>query len=197
MSTESGKGRGIAPGAINEQLRSRLANHWKAYAFQGAVLTILGICAIAAPLAATLASTLFFGWLLIIGGVIGGAASFQAFGHSGFWSSFALSVLAVLLGAVIVYDPFAGAVTLTWMMGVYFVLTAVFQFQLAGHLREGGKGGLILSAVINLLLAAILVIGLPGTAVWAIGMYLGVSLLFSGVSLFFAAIGARNAQRIR
>ena len=48
-----------------------LHEHWKSYALQGALMTVIGTLALFAPWAATLATTLFFGWLLIMGGVLG------------------------------------------------------------------------------------------------------------------------------
>ncbi|QOG07192.1 HdeD family acid-resistance protein [Aureimonas sp. OT7] len=180
---------------VESRFRTELHDHWKAYAFQGVLLLVVGFLALMAPLAATLASTLFFGWLLIIGGIIGIVAAFQARRHSGFWSSLALAVLVTILGAVIVYDPFAGAITLTWMLATYFVLSAFLEFALAKAVRSGSRGGwwaLVLTGILNLVLAALLVLGLPGTAVWAVGVYLGISFIFSGVGLLFAALDARR-----
>ena len=62
-------------------------------------------------------------------------------------------------------------------------------------MRSGSRGGwwaLVLTGILNLVLAALLVLGLPGTAVWAVGVYLGISFIFSGVGLLFAALDARR-----
>ncbi len=187
--------RPAAAGAIERRFRSELHDHWKAYALQGGLMLAVGILALLAPFAATLASTLFFGWLLIIGGVMGIVAAFQARAHSGFWSNLALAVLAAVLGAVIVYNPVAGAVTLTWMLATYFLVTAFLEFALARAIRSGSRSGwwaLVLTGILNIVLAVLLILGLPGTAVWAVGVFLGISFIFSGSSLLFAALDARR-----
>lgn len=157
-------------------------------------MLIVGILALVAPFAATLASTLFFGWLLIIGGIFGIVGAFQARKHSGFWSSLALAILVTILGFVIVYDPFAGAITLTWMLATYFIVSAFLEFALARAFEgsTAGKWGLILTGVLNLGLAILLILGLPGTAIWAVGVYLGISFIFSGTGLLFGALDARK-----
>ncbi|KAA0968489.1 HdeD family acid-resistance protein [Aureimonas fodinaquatilis] len=179
---------------LQQDFRRQMHDHWKAYAFQGALMLIVGILALVAPFAATLASTLFFGWLLIIGGIFGIVGAFQARKHAGFWSSLALAVLVTILGFVIVYDPFAGAITLTWMLATYFIISAFLEFALARAFTgsKAGKWGLILTGILNLGLAILLILGLPGTAIWAVGVYLGISFIFSGTGLLFGALEARK-----
>ncbi|MBB4005239.1 HdeD family acid-resistance protein [Aurantimonas endophytica] len=171
-----------------------LHDHWKFYAFQGALMILVGLLALLAPWAATLASTLFFGWLLVFGGIVGTVSAFRARGAPGFWSNLILAVLAILLGLVIIYDPFAGSVTLTWMLALYFLMSGIINIVIAQAVRAStGRFWLLLvSGVINIALAIFLVLGLPGTAVWAIGLFLAVSFISSGAALLFAALGSRN-----
>ena len=182
--------------SLDVTFREYLHLHWKAYAFQGLLMVVMGALALAAPWAATIASTLFVGWLLIIGGILGCVAAIKAYRHKGFWSNFALALLAIALGVVIVYDPFAGAVTLTWALSVYFGLSACAHFWLAGSVRNSSRAGfwaLVVTGLLNVALAAVLVLGLPGTATWALGMYIGISFIFTGTSLLCAALDARKA----
>ena len=176
-------------------VRRHLHEHWKIYALQGGLTTLVGILALFAPLAATLASTLLFGWLMVIAGVSGIVSAVRARGTAGFWSSLFLGVLAVLLGLVILLDPFAGAVTLTYVLATFFIFSGIANAMLAGAFRPstGRFWLLVLSAVVDFALALFLVFGLPGTAVWAIGVFLGVSLISSGLALLFAALDARHA----
>ncbi|HEX2019201.1 MAG TPA: HdeD family acid-resistance protein [Aurantimonas sp.] len=171
-----------------------LHDHWKFYAFQGALMILVGVLALLAPWAATLASTLFFGWLLIFGGIVGTVSAFRARGAPGFWSNLILALLALLLGLVIIYDPFAGSVTLTWILSLYFLMFGIINIAIARAVRAStGRFWLLLvSGVINIVLAIFLVLGLPGTAVWAIGLFLGVSFISSGAALLFAALDSRN-----
>ncbi|WP_102959525.1 HdeD family acid-resistance protein [Mangrovicella endophytica] len=174
--------------------RAELHDHWKAYTFQGVLMIVMGILAILVPFAATLASTLFFGWLLLIGGVLGTIGAIRARGRQGFWSNLLLAVLVAVLGLVIIVDPLAGSVTLTWMLALYFLLSGLINITAAQALRTSTRRFwlLVLSGVLDLVLAGILILGLPGTAIWAVGLFIGISLLSSGIALLMAALDARK-----
>ena len=176
------------------KVQRHLHDHWKSYAFQGGLMIVVGFLAILAPFVATLASTLFFGWLMIFGGIVGLISAFRAKGAPGFLSSILLAVLAIILGGVIIYDPLAGAVTLTWLLAAFFLLSGLFNLSIARALRTStGRFWLIVvSGLIDIALAVFLIFGLPGTAVWAVGLFLGISFMTSGFGLLFSALDARN-----
>ncbi|ORE97552.1 HdeD family acid-resistance protein [Aurantimonas sp. 22II-16-19i] len=175
-------------------VQRHLHDHWKYYTFQGTLMIVVGILALLVPFAATLATTLFFGWLLILGGIVGCVAAFRSREAPGFWSSLLLAVLSVLLGGIIIYDPLAGTVTLTWLLAVFFFLSGLFNFSIARAVRLSTTRFwlVIVSGIIDIVLAIFLIIGLPGTAVWATGVFLGISFITSGFGLLFSALDARN-----
>ncbi len=82
---------------------------------------------------------------------------------------------------------------LTTLLAVYFMLLGLATFAMANSFRvSGGQFWLLaLAGLVNIGLALFLVVGLPGTAVWAIGLFLGISLISSGASLLVAALRAR------
>ncbi|MCE7030220.1 HdeD family acid-resistance protein [Jiella avicenniae] len=194
----SGAGNLAAGGASQREaikaMQRYLHDHWKYYAFQGALMIVVGLLALLVPFAATLATTLFFGWLLILGGIVGCVAAFRAKEAPGFWSSLLLAVLSAVLGAVIIYDPLAGTVTLTWLLAVFFFLSGLFNFSIARAVRLSTTRFwlVVVSGIIDVALAVFLILGLPGTAIWAIGVFLGISFITSGFGLLFSALDARN-----
>ncbi|ALN71123.1 MULTISPECIES: HdeD family acid-resistance protein [unclassified Aureimonas] len=187
----------VDPVTMRREMRRYLHAHWRAFSLQGLLMALAGGAALLAPLLATLVSTFFFGWMLILLGFAGLIACFRMRGATGFWSNLAFTVLTLLLGGIILFDPFTGAVTLTTALAVYFLLVGLATFPLAMAFREstGRFVLLVLSALVNVALALFLVIGLPGTAVWAVGTFLGISLLISGVSLLLAALDARKGPK--
>lgn len=194
MSIEEPRVNSTMQATVAGKVQRHLHDHWKSYSFQGGAMIVVGILALLAPFAATLATTIFFGWLMIFSGVVGTIAAFQAKGAPGFWSSVLLAVLAFILGVVIIIDPIAGSVTLTWMLAMYFLLSGAFNFTIANALKTSTRRSvwLVISGIIDIALAIFLVSGLPGTAVWAIGLFLGVSLVSSGLALVLAALDARR-----
>ncbi|MAU98667.1 MAG: hypothetical protein CMP81_22745 [Fulvimarina sp.] len=201
MATELRPGGAATPEAATSEEKRRvravqrhLHDHWKYYSFQGTLMIVVGILALLVPFAATLATTLFFGWLLILGGIVGCVAAFRSREAPGFWSSLLLAVLSVVLGGIIIYDPLAGTVTLTWLLAVFFFLSGLFNFSIARAVRLSTTRFwlVIVSGITDIVLAIFLIIGLPGTAVWATGVFLGISFITSGFGLLFSALDARN-----
>ncbi|MFD2238883.1 HdeD family acid-resistance protein [Aureimonas populi] len=179
---------------VERELRRHLHENWRGYAFQGGLTLVIGVLAIIAPFAATYATVLFFGWLLLFGGLLGLFGAWRMRGRSGFRSTLLFTILVTLLGFVILFDPFAGAVTLTWLLAVFFLLSAVANFAFGRALKARGLRSwpLVLAALVNVALALYLVVGLPETAVFAVGLFLGISFVMSGSGTLFAALEARR-----
>ena len=186
-------GRGPDPRSTGDPL-GPLHEHWKSYALQGALMAAIGTLAIFVPWAATLATTLFFGWLLIMGGVLGLIATIRSWRSEGSWSHILLPLLALVLGVVIIADPFAGSITLTWVLALFFLLSGLGNLAISRILRVStGRFWLIaISGVVDIALAVFLVFGLPTTAIWSVGPVIGISLATSGVALLAAALDARH-----
>jgi uncharacterized membrane protein HdeD (DUF308 family) len=63
------------------------------------------------------------------------------------------------------------------------------------HRKElsGRWGWMLMSGIVDLVVAALIIAGLPGSAAWAIGLLVGINLVFGGTSLIGMALAARNA----
>ena len=181
---------------IQATVSSSLHAHWRLFLVEGIVLLILGILAIVVPLVATIAVTVLIGWLLLMSGVVGLIATFRTHGAPGFWWSLISAVLGIVAGVVLLGWPLSGALTLTMILTVFLVLEGVVSILYAlEHKRElSGRWGMMLfSGVIDLILAGIIFAGLPATAAWAIGLLIGVNLVFGGTALIAMALHARDA----
>lgn len=175
--------------------QSPIRAHWRTFLIEGIILILLGLAAIALPLFAGLAIAILIGWLLLIGGVVGLVASFMARTAPGFFWSLLSAVLWILAGAVLLAAPVAGLVYFTILLIVWFAIEGVSMIMYALSHRRSATGRwawALMSGIVNLLLAALLAAGLPGTAAWAIGLLVGINLLFSGISLTAMALVARR-----
>ncbi len=181
---------------IQRRVAKAMHDHWVLYLVEGVVLLVLGATAIALPLLATLAVTIFLGWLILLSGVVGLIATFWARRAPGFWWSLLSAILAVVVGVLLLARPIGGALTLTVLLVAFFVIegAATIMFAL-DHKRElsGQWGWMLVSGVVDLFLAALIFAGLPSTAAWAIGLLVGINMIFGGVALTMMALHARNA----
>jgi len=64
------------------------------------------------------------------------------------------------------------------------------------HRRElsGRWSWLLVAGVMDIIIAFFIIAGLPGSAGWAIGLLVGINLLFGGATLIGMALAARNAS---
>jgi uncharacterized membrane protein HdeD (DUF308 family) len=181
---------------LQSKMSAAVREHWKAFLFEGILLAVLGLAAIIAPLIASLAFTIFLGWMFLISGIAGLAMTFWARQMPGFWWSLLSAVLAIVAGLVLLAGPAQGVLTLTIVIGAYFLAEGVTTIMYAlEHRRELSErwNWLLFSGVLDILIAAMIIAGLPGSAEWAIGLLVGINLLFGGSSLIGMALAARKS----
>ena len=181
---------------LQSKMSAAVRGHWKAFLFEGILLVILGLAAMIVPPLASLAVTIFLGWMFLISGIAGLALTFWARGMPGFWWSLISAVLAVVAGIILLAQPVQGTLTLTIVVGAYFLAEGVATIMYAlEHRRElsGRWSWLLIAGIVDIVLAGIIISGLPGTALWAIGLLVGINLLFGGTTLIGMALAARAA----
>jgi uncharacterized membrane protein HdeD (DUF308 family) len=180
---------------LQSAMSAAVREHWKAFLFEGILLVILGLAAIILPPLAGLAVTIFLGWMFLISGIAGLAATFWARGMPGFWWSLISAALAVLAGLVLLARPMQGVLTLTIVVGAYFLAEGVASIMYAlEHRRELSERWtwMLFAGLLDIVIAAMIIAGLPGSAEWAIGLLVGINLLFGGASLIGVALAARK-----
>lgn len=177
-------------------LTRSLHDHWGLFLTEGAVLILLGLAAIVVPPIAGLMAVVILGWIFLIAGVVGLVATFRARQAPGFGWSMLSALVAVIAGGALLWSPLQGLVTLTYVLIAFFIVDGILVITLAlAHRRElsGNWEWMLVNGVIDLILAAIVISGLPGTLVWALGLLVGIDMVFGGASLIAMALDARNA----
>src|ERR1700692_1834893 len=181
---------------LQSAVATSLHMHWRLFLTEGIILFIWGVLAIVVPPVATIAVAVLIGWLLLLSGVVGLIATLRARGAPGFGWSLVSAILGIAAGIVLLGWPLSGALSLTMILTVFLVLEGVVSILYAlEHKREisGRWGAMLFSGIVDLLLAGIIFAGLPGTAAWAIGLLVGINLVFGGSALIAMALHARNA----
>ena len=180
-------------------LASAMHEHWLMFLVEGLVLLGLGFLAILLPPLATLGVTLLFGWLFLISGVMGLIATFWARQAPGFWWSLLSAVLGIGAGLVLLVTPGSGAISLTLILIAFFLIEGIASVMYALDHRNqlsGSWGWMLMSGIIDLVLAAMVFAGLPGSAAWAIGLLVGINMIFGGSALVAMALHARTGSAV-
>jgi uncharacterized membrane protein HdeD (DUF308 family) len=175
-------------------MQSIVTKNWKLFLAEGIVLVLLGIGAIIVPPIAGLAVTLLLGWLFLIGGIFGLIVTFYGRDMPGYWWSLISAALSVLAGLILIARPMEGLLTLTVVLTAFFIMEGVASIMFAlAHKRElSGRWGFVVAAgVFDLVIAVMIFAGLPGSAAWAIGLLVGINMVFGGASLIGMALAAK------
>jgi uncharacterized membrane protein HdeD (DUF308 family) len=183
-----------ASAEASQALAKSVRDHWLLFLLEGIILVVLGLLAIVVPLVASLAATVFFGAILFVSGAVGLLATLRAHRAPGFSWSLLSAVLGIVTGALLLASPVSGTISLTVVLIAFlFVEGAVsIMYAIKHRSREsGGWAWILASGIVDIGLGAILFAGLPGTALWALGLLIGINMLFGGWSLIAMALSAR------
>jgi len=182
---------------VQQAVATSLHEHWVLFLIEGIILVVLGLIAIVVPPIATLAVELLFGWLFLLSGIMGLITTFWMRDAPGFWWSLLSGVLGIAAGIVLLVWPLSGVLSLTLVLIVFFTIEGIASIMYAlEHKRElsGRWGFMLASGIIDLIIAAIILFGLPGSAAWALGLLVGINLTFGGAALIAMALHARELR---
>jgi uncharacterized membrane protein HdeD (DUF308 family) len=176
----------LVAGAIRE--------HWRLFLIEGIILIILGAAAIILPEVATLAFTLVIGWLFLISGAVGLVTTFWMRNAPGFWWALLSAIVAIAAGVVLLMWPINGVLSLTLVLIAFFIVEGIATIMYAVEHKaqlSGRWGWMLASGIVDLILAGIIFAGLPGTASWALGLLVGINMLFGGTAMIGMALAAK------
>jgi uncharacterized membrane protein HdeD (DUF308 family) len=158
-------------------------------------LIIMGILAILMPTLASAFFTSMMGWLALISGIIMIVESFQSKPVRGFWLNLVVGIFYVIAGLYILFNLGAAMLALTLAFGILFIAEGIFTIIMGFTTRAGSSMSwlVVINGIITLILGILVLNRWPISTLWLIGLYVGISLLFSGLSLLAAALAVRKA----
>jgi len=153
----------------------------------GVLALILGVVALAFPLATSLSVTLFVGWVFL---VIGALQAFGAF-RAKAYGDMVWGLVSVVLGVMLIARPLDGVVALTVAVGVLFFVSGLLRLVAGFRMDNGYRWVVVLSGIFSLLLGVFVLVGVPASAAITLGILLAVELIFVGTSLIAVGMARR------
>ena len=171
---------------------ARLSRDFGWLAALGVILVLAGLVGLIYTGVATLTSMILFGWLLLIGGVVGLLHAVQARGSNFFWLGVVVAALNIAAGVVVIVRPEAAAAALTMFAALLFLTGGVFR--LAGSLVVRGPqfGWTLVQGAFGLLLGILVLASWPSSSKYVIGCCFSLGLLFDGLGLMATGFGGRK-----
>jgi uncharacterized membrane protein HdeD (DUF308 family) len=164
----------------------RTARRW--LLVTGILALLAGIAAIVVPIVATITIALFIGWILVFSGAVMSWHELTQRPSGRSWSRVAQALLTLLVGLYLVVFPVTGALSLTLLLVIWFAGIGGLELYGAYRLRGvPGAGWLLFNGVVSVALAVLIAANLPSSAAWAIGLLVGINLVFLGMRALVAA----------
>jgi uncharacterized membrane protein HdeD (DUF308 family) len=168
---------------------------WGWFLALGIILMGIGVMALAFIPVATLGSVLVLGWLMVAGGVLEGVYAFYVRGWGGVLLHVLGAVLGILVGLIVVTHPVAGALAWTLLFAAYFTVIGIFRTIAAIQLKYQSWGWAVFDGIVTLVLGLLLWAEWPASAIWFLGLALGIALILRGWTMVMFALAVRALTR--
>jgi uncharacterized membrane protein HdeD (DUF308 family) len=161
----------------------------------GIALILLGAVAVASSFVATIATVMVFGILLLLGAIFQVVTAFWGRRWRGFFLHLLAGVLYLIAGLFMIDNPLAAALSLTLLVAACLLVEGILRIVISLVERFEGWGWSLLSGVISLLLGVAIWRQWPLDGLWVIGLFVGIEMMFSGLSWLMLGLAVRSPAR--
>ncbi|MEX3009059.1 HdeD family acid-resistance protein [Hoeflea sp. TYP-13] len=177
-----------------EEALEKLKASWGWLVAIGVISLIGGLLSFANPFAATMTVDYLVGFVFLFAGVVQIVQAFSVRGSGGFLWTLAVGILTLLVGAILVGNPIAGAASLTVLVGILLFFLGAAKIAFSMSMRPAsGWGWVTLSGILSIVLGVIIFANFPWAAATVLGLFLGVELTFNGVTLLLTGFALRKS----
>lgn len=169
-----------------------IGRRWGWLLGMGILLVVLGMTAIGASVFVTLATMVFLGSLMLLGGILQTLHAIAMRGWSGFYVDLIAGVLYSVIGFMVITHPGATAVALTMIIAALLILGGIFRILIALAVCYQNRVWLLLHGIVNLLLGFAIWHDWPLSGLWVIGLFIGIDMILNGWSLIMLSLVAKK-----
>jgi uncharacterized membrane protein HdeD (DUF308 family) len=184
-------------GTIRHELES-LHQQWWCFLLLGISLVVLGAIAIADPFITAMTSVtavLVLGFLLMAAGITQIVSSFWAGKWSGMLMHMLIGVLYGVVGYIIVDKPDVSVLVITKFIAIFLIVAGLFRIVSALMMRFHDWGWVLLNGCVTLLLGLIINRHVAENALWIIGLFIGIEMIFNGWAWIMLGLGLRRVGK--
>jgi uncharacterized membrane protein HdeD (DUF308 family) len=175
---------------------NEIRSSWGWFLFFGIVMILCGAVCVVGSIAATWATIVVLGWLLLFTGVFALVQAFQVHTWNGFFIYLLSALLRGFTGYLMIRYPEVGAVSLTLIVASFFVVSGLFRAVAAGVLKFPYWGWSTFSGILTFALGIMLLTQLPVSSTWFLGFAVGVDMIFDGSSMLALASAVHKIPKL-
>jgi len=178
--------------ALVVQIPHDMIQYWGWFLAFGVGLLVLGFAAVARSVTATVASMLFFGWLLVIASGIEIAQAVMVGQWAGFFYHLLAAILFGVTGLLLVTRPVISAEVVTVVMAMFFLIGGLYQLIASLAIALPGWGWQAAGGIITFVLGLLVLAQWPASGLWVIGLFVGIDLILYGCAWIALALELRT-----
>jgi uncharacterized membrane protein HdeD (DUF308 family) len=172
-----------------------LRGNWLWFVILGIAMVVLGVVALGSVVIASLATALVIGILLLLGGLGETIGAFWCRGWSGFFAHLLSGVLSIVIGLLFLKAPVNALLALTLLVACFLMVEGVFNIVAALSYRFAAWGWLLVGGIIDVILGVLIWQEWPASALWVIGLFVGINLIFRGFNWIGLGLALRSLPR--
>jgi uncharacterized membrane protein HdeD (DUF308 family) len=184
--------------ALRQDLRHELdalRGNWLWFVILGVSLVVLGTVALGSVVIASLAAAVAIGVLLLLGGAAEAVGAFWCRGWSGFFLELLSGVLSIVVGLLFLRAPAGALAALTLLIASFLMVGGIFKIVAAVSYRFAAWGWSLAGGIIDVILGVMIWQEWPASALWVIGLFVGINLLFRGFNWIALGLALRALPR--
>lgn len=170
----------------------QIHEHWASFLGLGIVLVVLGTLAIIGANFTTMASMVFFGILLTIGGILQIGYAFWGRSGQGFTQTILAGIFYTIVGIMMMSHPASSAIAITLLLAAFYTVSGAFKIVVSTTTPTAQWGWLLFSGIVSLALGILIWAQWPSSGLWLIGLFIGIDLIFVGWFWIMLSLGAKN-----
>ena len=191
-------GRRPLAAALRQELRHELEalrGNWFWFVILGVALVVLGLVALGSVVIASLAAAAAIGVLLLLGGAAEVVGAFWCRGWSGFFLELLSGVLSIVVGLLFLRAPGGALAALTLLLACFLMVDGIFKVVAALAYRFAAWGWSLAAGIIDVILGVMIWQEWPASALWVIGLFVGINLLFRGFNWIALGLALHSLHR--
>jgi uncharacterized membrane protein HdeD (DUF308 family) len=183
---------------LDQMYLTAFNKNWGWFLVWGIAIFALGIVAIGATTFTTLFSVIFLGSLLLLGGIVIIIDTFSFWRHkwSGFFLHLIIGIFYCAIGIMLIQSPAIASISITLLLGIFYLAVGIFRIVNSLSLRTPKWGWIFFNGLVSVLLGILILTSWPASGLFIIGLFIGIDLLFSGMSYIMMALTARSLTKI-
>ncbi len=175
----------------SDELRA-LKHNWMLFLIFGIAIAGLGMLAILMPFVAGVSAVMLMGVFMMVGGLVQIVGAFRVRGWGAFFLQLLIGVLYFVTGLLMIDEPVEALLLITVLVAAFLLVGGITRIVAALSHQFAGWGWLMAGGIIDVILGIMIWRRLPDAALWVVGLFVGITMIFNGMTWTMLALGIRD-----